>query len=74
MIKTISAKGDPVKLPDNPTNEQIRIAKGEHCPFCNKTIYPINVDDFMSGIDNGFIYVHDEGVIHDDDYNFEGMH
>jgi hypothetical protein len=65
--------GKPCKLPENPTNEDIKLAKGEYCPFCQRVIYPSNVDEFMNGEHDGFIFVHDD-VPHDDDFEFKKMH
>jgi hypothetical protein len=46
-----------------------------YCPFCQRDIEP-SEDEFGELIisDNGgFIYVHDDGVLHDDDYDFEEL-
>ncbi|MGL4468529.1 MAG: hypothetical protein ACRCUK_13700 [Plesiomonas shigelloides] len=47
-----------------------------YCPFCCREISPaVDADgNVITGTDGGVIYVHDEGVSHDDDFNFGELH
>ena len=72
-MKEVTVNGKAIELPENPTNEDIKLSMGEYCPFCADTIYPSNVDEFMAGEHDGFIYVHND-TQHDDDYDFGGLH
>jgi len=36
-----------------------------YCKDCNKTLSPMNTKEVESGEHNGYIYVHDESVLHD---------
>jgi len=39
-----------------------------YCPYCQHDIEPINFDEVESGEHTGYIYTHDEGVDHPEDY------
>ncbi|MGL5726597.1 MAG: hypothetical protein ACRCYD_01925 [Plesiomonas sp.] len=43
-----------------------------YCPFCQRNISPAVDDegDVIMTADGGVIFVHDEGVNHDDEFNF----
>lgn len=53
------------------TIEEAEEAVSQWCPFCCRKIKPSNWIEFENGEDSGLIYVHDDGVDHDEDYNFE---
>jgi len=46
----------------------------QYCPFCQREITPSNIKEYESGEDQSLIYIHDEGVPHDDDFTFTELH
>ncbi len=41
-----------------------------YCPYCARDILPSNIAEVENGEDDSYIYVHDEGVVHDPDYDY----
>lgn len=38
----------------------------QYCPICQRVIEAVNRDDVESGLDDGYLFVHDD-IVHDDD-------
>ena len=45
-----------------------------YCPYCKRTITASNTEDVESGEHEDYIFLHDEGVEHDNDFDFSEMH
>lgn len=52
----------------------VKVNVTQYCPYCKRDIEASNVDEVESGEHDGFIFVHDNDVIHDDEYDFTDLH